>query len=398
MKTLDMVRFSISLAAVLLGWLAVVSPTNAEADLALYRSVSDSVHSANIESFDARAASGEGYQYYHFQYILSGTLSMYEATGDRAYLERVLAWAETMVAEARIVDDNGDRNWSGPWSYAGAEISYQLYDQQGSTELARLARIILTDPDLEERYGTRARVIYEFVKQDIVDKILFVRDQVDWYRDQVVQQEQPMSDKVALMMRILTDLYLIDGERRYGDLLTELARDFQRRFQPYRDALIWDLGIRFPVKYGACDGKGCLMDTSHGNRYPYAVVDLYRAGIVFTKDDVEGLGELLRHVIWNGSYEDPRFTNFIDGSNGDYGPQNRGPWSIGQIYSGWITLGEFDPHMQAIGDAVLRAIVARKRNPSLDYMSHSSGTIALTGHLARNLVTARDRVPVSTPE
>ena len=68
-------------------------------------------------------------------------------------------------------------------------------------------------------------------------------------------------------------------------------------------------------------------DTAHANRFPLAVIDLYRAGIVFDREDIQGLADLLTKVIWNQSLSDPRFTNFIDGSNGPY--RNRGPWNNG---------------------------------------------------------------------
>ena len=96
--------------------------------------------------------------YYTFQYVLAPTLSMYEALGDVSYLERALNWGSTMVDKAVISDRDGFRNWSGDWDspYADKPIYYMLWDLQGSTELARMARIVLTDESLAERYGAQA--------------------------------------------------------------------------------------------------------------------------------------------------------------------------------------------------------------------------------------------------
>ena len=79
-------------------------------------------------------------------------------------------------------------------------------------------------------------------------------------------------------------------------------------------------------------------------------------------------------------------TNFIDGSNRAY--KGRGPWGNGLIYSGWITLGEFDPQVQQVCHAAFEAILAGKRNPSLDYNGSLYGRIELAGHLAKNLAAS----------
>ena len=352
--------------------------------LAFYQQVYDSVYEENKAEFDAMAASGDTMTedtYYYFQYVLTPTISMFEATGERKYLDRALAWAETMVSKAVIIDRNGNRNWSGSWEspYASTPISYQLYDLQGSTELARLARLILTTPSLNATVGDRARALRQFVRDEIVEKHVWARGGLPWFVDEActARQGRPFNDKVALLMRILRDVYLVSGEARYGDLLTQLAQCFKQRFTPYQGALIWDLGIG----YEAYPSE----DTSHGARHPWAVVDLAQAGMVFTADDVHGLARLFTDVIWNQSLDDPRFTNFIDGSNGPYG--SRGPWGVGRIYSGWEMLGQFSPKVQEVAHATLVAIMEGKSNPSLDYNATSFGKLSLAGNLAKNAVS-----------
>ena len=74
-----------------------------------------------------------------------GTLSMYEATGDVQYLECVLAWAETMISKAVVIDHSGKRDWPGPWKspFADEPIYYGLWELQGSTELAQSRKSFL---------------------------------------------------------------------------------------------------------------------------------------------------------------------------------------------------------------------------------------------------------------
>jgi len=375
----------------------------AAGSISYYQSVYDNVYQSYSTEFNNMAASGNGADenYYYFQYVLDGTLCMYEATKDVKYLERALSWAETMLSTATIVDSNGNYNWSGPWSspYTSTPIAYQLDDLQGSTELARLARIIKSNSTLNNTYGTRATAILTFVKNQIIDKWLYTRDSLSWFYNDATQTSQPMNDKTALLMRILLDIYLAGAGTVYHDLAVTLANSFKGRFQTYdNNSMIWDLGVRWDVIYGTCDGLGCKMDTSHANRYPYTVIDYYKSGIVFTRDYVQGLANLLTGVMWDGSYDSPRFTNFTDGSNGYY--LSRPPWNDGQIYTGWVGLGEFDTQVQAISDATLSAIIAGKSNPSLDYMNNEFGKMELAGHLAKNLALGTlppDTTPPAAP-
>jgi len=352
--------------------------------IAYYQNIYDREYQKSYKIYDSMAAAGDTTKtntYYHFQYALAPTVSMFEATGDEKYLERALVWAETMVSKAVIIDKNGNRNWSGPWQcpYTDKPTTYMLGDLQGSTELARMARIILTDPELKAKYGKRAQVIYEFVRDEIVEKYIRVRNTLSWFRNTYSQHTAPMSDKTLILTRILTDLFLIDGNSRYGDLAKEFAEGFRKRLEPYKGGLIWDRGLGW---------KGnTSMDTSHSNRPPWTVIDLYKAGMVFSIEDINGMANLLTKVIWNKSLTEPRFNNFIDGSNGRF--RNSGPWGVGQIYSGWVKLGEFDPEVQKVAEAVLEAILAGKKNPSLDYHNNALGRLSLAGHLAGNLAASK---------
>jgi len=345
-----------------------------ERRIARYRSVFDEVYKKNRSHFDALASKGDGHSGYYMQYVLDGTLCMYEATSDEDYLKQALSWAEAMVSKAEVIDALGTRNWRGKEvsSHAESPHSSMLEDLQGSTELARAARIVLKEPGLKKKYGKRAEALKRFVKEDILRKHLDGRKSLKWFISDADEYGEALNDKTALLLSILSDIHLIDGEGE--ELLEKLAKSFHRRLQPYRGGLIWDKGLGWEGHSSA--------DTSHANRFPSAAIDLHRAGVVFTQDDLKGLSALLVNVIWNGSSQDPRFTNFIDGTNGPF--RKRGPWANGRIDSGWVALGEFDPKVQALGEAVLDSILMKKRNPSLDYMNTPYGILGLSGHLAKN--------------
>jgi hypothetical protein len=176
---------------------------------------------------------------------------------------------------------------------------------------------------------------------------------------------------------MLLDLYLIDGNPAYAALASDLLDAFIQRLDPYNNSsLIWDLGV-----------SSTGYDTSHGNRMPYMAVDAYVAGMKIDKTHLSGLSNLLTRVIWDQSLSSPRFTNYISGDNSDFA--GRSAWGNGLIYAGWITLGAYDPNVQKVAEAVLAAVSAGVRNPSLDYMSTVYGKIALAGFVTRNMRVAQ---------
>jgi hypothetical protein len=360
------------------GVVSVAQQTLAAESCTRYQSAFDTIHSANASWMNSQAASGRGPTYYSFSYILGGTLAMFEGTRDTKYLERMLGWAEKMAVAAKIVDDHGKKNWSGTWtsSWADAQIAHMLEDLQGSSELARLARIVLSDTQLRAQYGTRAQLTYRFVKDHIVDKWLYSRNSASWFRSVARNTSYFYSDKVAILVRLLLDLYEIDGNAKYASLASELLDAFRDRLDPYKNSsLIWDLPV-----------PGKALDTAHANRIPYMLVDAYAAGVEITSIEIKGLSNLLTGVIWDRSTTSPRFTNYIDGDNSSYA--GRPAWGNGAIYLGWVTLGAYDSRVQQVARAVLDAILAGVRNPSLDYMSSVYGRVALAGYITRNMRVA----------
>jgi hypothetical protein len=236
--------------------------------------------------------------------------------------------------------------------------------------------IVMTDQTLMLTYGSRAQRIYRFIKEDIVNKHLYDRQGEEWFRSNALTISVPYSDKTAHLVHILVSLCRIDRDARYVSLAGVLLHGFQKRLRPYREnSLIWDVGL-------SQHGDGYSMNTSHANRMPYMLVDAFEAGFMISELEIQGLANLFVDVIWDQSNVSPQFRNFIDGRNDAV--FNRRPYAIGQIYSGWIRLGAFDVRVQAVGNAVLMALVNGVKNPSLSYMAAAPAKLCLLGHLARN--------------
>ena len=236
-----------------------------------YKAVFDAEYTANKTAFDALAASGDKRKqnYYDFQPVLMGTLSMYEATGEATYLERALTWAETMVGCATIVDRKGFKNWAGGWLGSPfiprTGIAFTLQNLQGSVELARLCRIVMSTPALVARYGQRASAIFAFVRVNIVDKELAFQGTADnWISAYTTKY---YSDKAAMMARILVNLTdtFIGIDYQYRSMAIKLLIAWQKRLTPFTGhSLVWD---RNKYNNAGDSGTDHAIDTSHANRW-----------------------------------------------------------------------------------------------------------------------------------
>lgn len=403
-------------------------PTEPAARIASYRAIHDAVYADNVSELDRMASSGDGEDYYTFQYVLDATLSMYEATGDHGYLARALAWAQTMMSKATHIDNAGFASWAGPScdtvdfdggtaTDGGCPVpttSYLLDDFQGATELARLARLVLLDPSSPPADRAIAIEVRRFVVRHIVGKWAH-RKSISYLLSDADDYTSPLSDKSVLLGRILIELQRIAGalgalpaEPDYSPWITTIATSFANRIAPYdaanaqscpatgsgpcsdsggtvvcgarpaspppvvSGALTWDVGVGW---------YNCRsMDTSHANRHPRFALDAARAGFVVQPAQLTGLANLLTKVLYNGDPEDPRIRNFIDGSQCTF--ESRGPDRTGAIYHGWIVLAERDDGVFDLGDALLTAIRAKKCNPTLTYNRTSFGQMELAAHLA----------------
>ena len=380
-----------------------------QAQLSVYKPYFDTEYSANAASFNALATStgtSAGEDKYTLQYVMLGTRDMYLATLETNYINRALIWCEQMVNAAIITDSNGNKNWGGPWPspYSATPIAYELYDIQGGSGMSSIFRHILTDPDLKAVYGSRATVVYNFVRDHIVNKSLVVRGNLPWYHNLLNNPATGSTDKGQLMGGMLLDLKLSSTALGNGDntaknypaLVTEFAngtKDWNGKTPP---CFVQFCYSNNPALCGLCWQRGhvwqdwLVMDTSHAERIPDFVIDCYRAGQTFDISYVTGLANLFTRVIWDRSTSSPQFRNFIDGSNVAF--LNRGPFNDGKIYAGWSMLSEFDQEALTTTQAMLRAIKNGVSNPSISYNNSSHGRSSLAGHLAK-AISARVMPP-----
>ena len=270
---------------------------------------------ASKAMFDSYASSTDGHQFYTLSLAHEAVISMWEATRDRKYIEQALIWAEAMIKNATLIDSKGYRNWTGGWlsPYSTKKVNYELDDFQGTTALARLSYLILTDPTLAD-LAARAQAVRAFEKREIVEKWFWARGQETWIRGQIAGQKGT-NDKAVLAAQIVCWLGEIPDETdaRFRSRCDEFVGGLAARLKPFgaSGALAWDVGRYDPALYGYTS-----LDTSHANRWPKLFSIAYRLGRGGVKPShLVGLSRLLTEVLWNKSLTSPSFANYIDGHN-----------------------------------------------------------------------------------
>jgi hypothetical protein len=339
-----------------------------------YQQYIDKLLAKGSRGFDETARSGDVRRYWHFAYLLDGVTTAYQATKDPAYIMKALAWAEAMIATATIVDSGGHKNWRGAWAspYASTSIAYQLDDLIVGQVLARVARDILVDSAVAGTYGNRAHAVYDFVNRNIAVKWLVAR-QGEWFFVHSAKSADRMSNKVPLLGLILMDLVAVSPNTRYSDLLSIFAAAHADRLQAVGNGGALWLDTAAPTR------DGDSSDTAHGGIHVYFITRAYEEGWGVRLSHLQGVADLFTTILWNGSISDPMFRNYTNGTNGNF--RNRGPWGNGFIVSGWQTLAKHDAAAKRTVASVFDAMMARRRNPSIDYMNTVSGRIELAAHL-----------------
>jgi hypothetical protein len=318
-----------------------------------------------------RSSEGLSWSYYEIQIPLDGLVSMFRASGRERHFELALTLCENMVAHAdQDRDGDGHPEWDGSRDGVPPESGYPdefMYDVLAATPIARLARIILTTPRLEQHYGDRARALADFVETHIIEKWLYTRNQILWLRNR-----EHWPNRGSMTVRILTDLYAISGDPDHRALAEEFALQFidtDLVYDPVDDCYI------FPDVPST--------DTSHSNRVVMMVEACAMNDIVFTDNDVYRLGNTLANRIWNGSLEEPACTNFHTGDNSSF--RGSGPWFWGLISSGWVLPGRVHPLAQAIGEAIVDVIpVWPPPNDTILRSRDAAHVVAFCGNLSRN--------------
>ncbi len=350
--------------------------------------------------------SGESGVYYFTSYYLNGILSAAEATHSDAIMKKAVHYMDNMMATVQTVQFQGAtyQAWApfliGPnTDVPKPNVHYTL---QATVPLARAAALIYADPAWKAKYKANADRYVAFANSAVLQYWYLGQFQrkVPWLDTEHV----PIWNDNATNMGLVA-VYLYKATR--SDLAKEVAlavgQAFQKKLAISGRGWIWEphtipIGSDTDNTPGSVGNQAGVPDTSHTNREPFMMISMYEAGLMFTRADIDRMAYTLIDSIWNQSYDNPSFANYMNGSNKPYRVY-KDPGLNGPIYHGWSWVGGYSLEAQNVLVATLKAIVRGKDNPSLERNATSyGGKLGLTGHLLRNYVVLSKLQPPSPSE
>lgn len=331
---------------------------------------------------------------YDSEDALSAFITMYEATQNASYIGYALLNAENITSRLINYTDSVSGNnytylaWQDLISGYDHDSNIStpnrtscLYTERGIRQFARLARIIKTNPILNETYRERADVLIDFIKHDILNS------------PECYLRHTPQSGTFHILSHssyILLQMYLLEGNITYFNstlypayanlgYLDTVTYNFNNMrthlFENRNDskAVVWHSTPCTEINYSeicytlnvSCRSSGhtygyCYPgDVSHQDDSIEAIIEAYRAGIVFNITDINTFAYTLSHIIWNKNISSPKFYDIIDGNNRATSvngvpyfnpPQgSQWPWVHGSSFApGFAGLGAFSLETQRI--------------------------------------------------
>jgi hypothetical protein len=392
--------------------ITVDAGANQIAALSVYQLYADTEYTTQSNFFNGIFANSDGAALYNGAFPMDGMISLYEATLQTNYLNQALKWCETIQSRCTLPDvAAGKKNWPGTdvsHKYSSGNIAYLQEELQGAAPVLRACLVTLSDPLTRAVWGTRATTIYNFFRDQVVNKQWFSRTENQaWFNNYLFNTSSGstgsgVTDKHWLYVRSLiyaksiSDILVNGDNSTYG--YPQLQLNFAQGLKDYNGALnqmisyngglVWARGKLWFYNYNN-------MDTSHANRIAAGISECYQRGVAMDLATVNGFCFMFANRIWNGSTSNPLFNNFHDGSNIPFntGSFTYAPNENSLISYGWAWLGEYDTNCFSAAASMLRFIKNGGANISSQRNNSQYYRFQLAADLSKNVTRGRGWPP-----
>jgi len=275
---------------------------------------------------------------------MNAELMMYQVTGEKVHIDRVLDWGERFMANRSdrrgLRDDYRGRIVK---SWVGNDYTFGLNYAEGSSTgllchpMAEAVYWVYADESLRAEYGERAAVLLREVIDTMEEFDADFRDgpgvgeghYYNQYNDVTYGQPQEPLNLQNAIGRTLVDLYLVTGEEKYRQRAEKLARFMKNLMRPVEDHVVWPYST-YRLRYESDH----VEDFSHAGLNVMFAFECYRAGIVFNEEDMRRMANTLKWM-----YRGPE-VGYADRLNGEGTERSLG------VSSRWLVLGFFDERVR----------------------------------------------------
>lgn len=311
-----------------------------------WRALYDDAWEGDASRTMTQARSGGHHQeHYYLAWAFEGITSIWQATGDDAYLEQALSIVEDVIDSATPVVWNSDYlGWRGrstadrPQNDETVANGASLWEFYLWRHVATLLRIMHQSPELRARGDYQARYddIFAFLEEHIWDK---------WWerspnRGNMYRSRTHMASHPA---RVGMEMFIITGEEKYNDVFENTSfRGFPS--EAFAGSNLRDQLSENPDVAGAWiwssrwEGGTRIQDTSHAGDIVGFWVTAYGNGMYWNAADMAALSVTLDEVIWTEN-SPIAYTANVDGTGG--------ATRVDATFSEWISLARYDEDLQA---------------------------------------------------
>lgn len=294
--------------------------------------------------YDPWSKDPNSFWHYYVAYGVDGYLAMFEATQNKAYLDRALLYLTQIKDTARKQSD-GYMGWRAvvPGGGTTYEEGTPLYESFLWRYGARVLNVIRKDPELfnDPIYREKYDDLLPFLETHLFEK-WYSRD-VKW----IYRLRTHMASHWASIALYLSEISTSEEmQELYAEVLYKFNYDFpqtgmtggmKQQVKPHPEdaqAYFWN-GI-----WGSSELPG--NDISHGNAEIQFMIESFVRGEDWTEADILALRYLVKNALWNQSLTNPEFAEYLDGE---------GSISHAFISDGVLKLGRFDSDLQKIFEA-----------------------------------------------
>lgn len=230
-------------------------------------------------------------------------------------------------------------------------VDYVVHEGMLFWPIASFVEAVLSDKQLESRYGDAARRYLKMMDERIIpcweDRWRDFKDGGGAYLATNVPTHRfpdtvlPHNQYLA-MGRAFFVLYRVTGKKIYLERATKMARFFHSKLRRTADCYIWNYWDPGRPE----DAPGLSMqgveDSSHASIDVAFAMDAYEMGVVFTKDDLGLMASTYAKHMWNQSKSNPLFCRSLDRAAD---PQGK---SDAKFVQGWQLLRRYYPEVTDI--------------------------------------------------
>lgn len=231
-----------------------------------------------------------------------------------------------------------------------AAVEYQVHDGMVTYRIAQFIEMVLASPELEAKYGARAREYLAWLDRDFLQKwestwrdlddgaglYLFTADASQRFPAYSLPHNQYLA--IARTWLVLADINEFANAPLARQRATAMALFFKRNLREVNGAYDWNYWDPLPGEAAPCWTE----DFSHATIDVGFAVEAAARGVVFDQTDLQRFASTYVDVMWNGNLEAPRFGSRVNTSDGDK-----------VIWADWIELAVADARIWTLAEALL---------------------------------------------